>query len=222
MIWWGRRAFYEVVEELSAALWWSVWVGLIVLHLALEAPKWLTWQSVLAIGFVYIYIWWEALIEIELWRNEIFAVGFDPQTGEGRIYKFFVPVGKSKSRLLTKPWGVFNRGSFEDYITLNSPVPQDETWWWYRLWGWLTGEKMERLKLTSIANTYVEGNRVPPELRNALKYVRSTQPKKQEGPKDPTGYLLQEIRLAKLSGELTPEKAQMYTLELLERLIYGI
>jgi hypothetical protein len=222
VIWWGRRAFYEVVEELSSALWWSVWLSLIVGHIALEAPKWITWQSTLAIGMIYLYIWYEALIEIEIWRNEIFAVGFDPQTGEGRIYKFFVPVGKSKNRLLTKPWNVFSRADFDDQITLNSPAPQTDEWWWYRLWGWLTNERMMRLKLTSIVNTYVEGQRVSPELLRAIKYVRSTQPKKQEQSKDPTSYLLHEIRLAKLSGDLTPEKAQMYTLELLERIIYGI
>jgi hypothetical protein len=214
-----------VVEELSSALWWSIWVGLIAGHIVMETPKWVTWQSTIFIGLLYIYIWWEALIEIEIWRNEIFAVGFDAQTGEGRIYKFFVPLSgarKSKNRLFTKPWQVWNRDYFHDIVTLNSPAPQISEWWWYRLWGKVTGEQMMRLKLTSITNTYVEGQRVSPELLKKIDYVRSTQPKKNEQSKDPTSYLLHEIRLAKQSGELTPDKAQMYTLELLERLIYGI
>ena len=220
MIWWGRRAFYEVVEELSAALWWSVFIGLIVTHIALEAPKWVTWQSTLAIGLLYIYIWWEALIEIEIWRHEIFAVGFDAQTGEGRIYKFFVPAGKSKTRFFTKPWLAFNRDYFEDYITLGSPSPQTSEWWWYRIWGWFTGEKMIRLKLASVTNVYVEGQKVPPELLGAIRYVRATQPKKQEV-KGPESYMLQEIRLAKLSGEITPEEARILTLRIFGNVAYG-
>lgn len=203
---------------MSAALWWSVLTGLVFLHIAIEAPKWVTWQSILAVGIFYIYFWYHALIEIELWRNEIYVVGFDPETGKGRVYKFFVPIGKSHNRF----WQVWSRSSVDEEITGNSPTPLPEEWWWYRFWGWLTGERMSRIQLKGITGVWLEGKRISPDFEKAIKNVRATQPQKSSQPENGSmTYLLHEIRLLRQSGDLTAEKAQLYTLEILERLIYS-
>lgn len=217
IIWWGRRAFYEVVEELSSAIWWSIFFGLIFTHIGWYYEKWLTWQSLIGATLIFVYIWYYALIELELWRNEIYAVGLDPQTGDGRVYKFFAPVGKSKIRF----WEVLSRASIDEAITQQSPAILPHTWWWYRVWGWFTGEKMSKVMLKTPNYVFLEGQRISPEFHKAISYVRSSQPKKQAVAQETQLGSVADITRAMLAGHITQEEAAIYTKVLFDRYFYG-
>lgn len=216
VIWWGRRAFYEVVEELSTASWWTLLATLLFLSYIQNFPKMITWQFFAAVLIAYFYIWYRALIEIEVWRHEIFAVAMNFDTGEGRIYKFFAPVGNK-----VKFWQVFSRAYIDEPITSQSPAILPNQWWWYRLWGAMTGEQMMRVAMKSVNNTFLEGSKISPNFKRAIDQVRAAQPKKNLAQGNLALASLKDMAQLAAIGMVTPEEWNEYKRVILAREMYG-
>lgn len=198
-------------------MWWSSLFGLLIIHIGVHAPKWITWQSVIGVGIVYLYIWYHALIEIELWRHEIYAVGLDQESGEGRVYKFFAPV-KGKGKF----WQVFNRSSIDVAILQVSPDVVPSTWWFYRLWGSITMEKMERVVLrTPNHGAWLEGHRISPDFYKAIKTVRASQPHKSQAQGSQELSSIHDIIKVYQAGGITHEEFGYYCQVVLNRALYG-
>ena len=76
---WCRRAFYEVIEELSDAVWWGWVIGSAVygLYQLTEA------ESILWGFALLVYPASHFLLELERWKNEVYVVARDDDNGGG-------------------------------------------------------------------------------------------------------------------------------------------
>lgn len=171
VIWWGRRATFEVVEEVSEAIfryWIIISAASLVrpLDLASLRADWRIWATALALC---ILVSRKAFMELVRWQNEIFVVVEDPVNGGGRIYKF---------------WGWQTKRSVDEAITTSSPTILPEKPWFYRLWGWVTGEHMERITLKSVNHTYMDGRKISPRFQGSIKQVRGNKAGKGESPEN--------------------------------------
>lgn len=158
IVYWTRRARYEVVEEVSEALFragmisWFAWI--LIENTSLEAA------NVMAVALICsLYLGHKAILEILRWQNEYHVVCEDPINGGGRVYKFY---------------GFWNRMVIDEKIDDNSPTIIISALGFARLWGWLTGEKMEKVVLKGRNNTYLDGQKVSPRYAAAIKEVRGT------------------------------------------------
>lgn len=164
VIWWGRRAHYEVVEEISNGIFWIY----IILGLAYNVDRSTSlggmtfWAGV---GILLLLATQHAFVEVMTWLNEVYVVARDETNGGGRVYKFF---------------GWLSKRYIDDAITVQSPAIIPEQMWYHRLWGWITGEQMSKIKLASMNHVYIEGKKISPQFEWAIKQVRGFKPPKEE------------------------------------------
>lgn len=158
VVYWTHRAVYEVVEEVSEAIFRLIIVGwvwwLLIENTSLGLPN-VTGVAII----VSILLANKAIIEILRWKDEFHVVCEDPINSGGRVYKFY---------------GFWNRVVIDEKIDDNSPTITISTPGVARIWGWLTGEKMEKVVLKGRNNTYLDGQKVPPRYAAAIKEVRGT------------------------------------------------
>lgn len=158
VVYWTHRAVFEVVEEVSEAVFRVFIVGWIWWLLVENTDLGLANVSGVAI-IVSLLLANKAIIEIGRWANEYHVVCEDPINGGGRVYKFY---------------GWFTRSVIDEKIDDNSPTIIITAIWPARLWGWVTGEKMEKVVLKGRNNTYLDGQKVSPRYTAAIKEVRGT------------------------------------------------
>lgn len=159
---WCRRAWFEVVEELSDTVQWTIVFGVYsygVYHL-------FHWYPALIIGTVLtvLWVWRPFFFEYNRWLHEIYVVARNENDKGGMFYKFWG--GKSG----------FDRKFMDDPITDRSPSAVGGQNAAERAWGFLTGEQMNKLSLKSDNNQYIEGRRVTPRLKEAIDRVRHAVP----------------------------------------------
>lgn len=160
---WERRRKYELWEENAYSIWFAIAVILMGIDYSCTTRYQITrcdfpvqlWTAIL---IILVYLWWPTVIEHMRWFNEVYVVTQDDQTGNGRFYKFY---------------GIFTKGYIDEPITAQSPTVIPHEHWWYRLWGWITGEKMVRITIKSQNHTYMEARRVSPKLVKSIGLVRS-------------------------------------------------
>lgn len=157
VLWWGRRATFEIVEEVSESTFWS----LIVAYLSYEAGEYfeMEWGWYVATFLVILLIWHHAIKEILQWWNEVYIVVTDNLNGGGRIYKFS---------------GWPNYRYVNEVITQSTPTVSPSSPLLARLWGWITGEKMIKCELRSQNHAYIEGRKIHPNFVSAINRVRGT------------------------------------------------
>lgn len=200
--WWGRRATYEYIEELSDALFWcwalaSLVYGLVLL---LESPS--AWWGLLLLVFPARHF----VMELLKWYDEVYVVCRNDDRGDGEVYKFH---------------GTFTQKKKSDPITNRSPASTTVKPFRYRVWGWLTGEHMERVTLSSDNNIYLKGERVSPQFDKSIRRVRSADTKKdREKMPDAVSYLREIDRLA-IAGYIPQAQAKHYVQTILGRVMFG-
>lgn len=206
VIWWGKRCTYEMVEELSNGLFWQYIVFGTAYNISKygEFDGWMYW---FAVGVIILMASQRALLEVISWNNEIYVVGRDEVNGGGRVYKF---------------WGWPTRRSIDDAITAQSPSISIEDPWYWRLWGWATGEKMSRAKLGSVIHgAYIEGRKISPQFEKSIKFIRGYRPPKEDLPATSLaniGYLQD----AKMSGIIRDAKfLEDAARAMISRTVYG-
>lgn len=199
----SRRAVYEVVEEISEAVFRVFIVCSIasVLYRNFEIPLW----GILTAGFIVsLMLSSKAINEILSWQNEIYVVVSDEATNGGRIYKFY---------------GWLNRTYVTDAIGPNSPTIISETSLFYRIWGYLTGEKMERVRLNSATHTYLEGRKMSPQFRRTIHAMSGYKAGQQST--NPTNLMaIRDIQFALEHGRIKEQLANEMTAEILRKYVY--
>ena len=161
IVFWCRRALYELVEEFSQGIFFVlVWTIFIVdLHQILPSA---TWGLLLNI----FPLWYMAKHYLD-WHAEVHVVTEYTADSNGTYYKYF---------------GYFNQGMREIPITRSSPDVSNEMQYRMRIWRWITGEDVEKIVLSSEGNTHISSQRMPRSLRKAIKSVRGRpSPKYREG-----------------------------------------
>lgn len=199
----SRRAVYEVIEEISEAIFRVFIVCSIasVLYRSFEIPLWGILLSTLIVSFMACS---KAINEVLSWKNEIYVVVSDEVTNGGRIYKFY---------------GWLNRTYATDAIGPNSPTIMAETTLFYRVWGYLTGEKMEKVRLNSQNHTYLEGRKMSPQFRRTIHAMSGYKSNQQTV--NPTGLAaIRDIQFALEHGRIREHVANTMTEDLLRRAMY--
>lgn len=155
VVFWTRRAPYEMVEEFSQGLFFIVWyiAGLVMAAVALD------WPGLLAALVLVGWPMWYMISEHLNWEYEIYVVTEYTQDKGGVLYQ------------IVGPWDVKSKAipinaAFSG-LTTHEPLR-------YRLWGWVTGEHMERVTLSAGPNVVINGSRMPPELRKAINLVKGS------------------------------------------------
>lgn len=201
--WAGRRASFEVVEEISEAAFRVFIVCSIasVLYRSFEIPMWVILLSSFIVSSMLSN---KAINEIMLWKNEIYVVVSDDVSSGGKLYKFC---------------GWLNRTYITDAIGPNSPTIASDTSLFYRLWGYLTGEKMERVRLTSQNHTYIEGRKMSPQFRRTIHAI-SGYKAGQPGQSQANLALVRDIQFAYEHGGIKEQQRNEMTEEILRRAVY--
>lgn len=163
VVWWGRRSSFEIVEEVSEGIFRNImiWCGFIMVsQIFSETPLFQ-----IAAVFIGLSLFASAKMfnEILSWINEVHIVAADETNGNGRVYKFF---------------GWLNYRHIEEAITPNSPTKLVERPLFFRLWGWATGQRMERVQLYSQNHTFLEGKKMPYAYSRAINTVGGYKPAK--------------------------------------------
>lgn len=206
VVWWGRRAVYEIVEEFSEAAF-RVWI-------ALSAALWL-FESRTRLGLDPVGFWVAifiaclllsnyAIYEFYRWRNEIYIVAMDDVNGGGRVYKF---------------WGWVSKKHIDEPISPNSPTLIFDQGLYYRIWGYLTGEKMCKLSLKSMNHTYLDGERISPRFEKAIQDVRGGTPSKNETVSEL--HSLSDIKQALVDNLIDEKFAREATRAIINRKVFG-
>jgi hypothetical protein len=161
---WCRRAFFEVIEELSDMIFWS-WV---IVSYTFWLYGLVDWLPIFVIGSVLVIIWpgRHFFFEMNRWRNEIHVVARHDEQAGGMYFKF------------SGGFSGWNRNQKKDPITDRSPSADVKKNSFYRIWGFLTGEQMVRYSLKSDNNQFIDGRKVSPQLDRAVDRVRFATPRK--------------------------------------------
>jgi hypothetical protein len=161
--WSGRRAVFEVIEEVSEAtfrIWIVISIGIAVHQLF---PDMDITRLAIVIAIICLIAAHRAILELLTWFNEIHVVCADEERDGGRVFKFT---------------GFASQRSFSEPITAAMPTIDVERPWYFRLWGYVTGEKMERVRLYSANHTFLEGRKMHPNFYFALMMVGGSKPLK--------------------------------------------
>jgi hypothetical protein len=158
--WHGRRKFYEVIEEITDALWYIfliLWVYRLLIYSGLVAYH---WQSFLAVFLCCIVAILPAWLEIEKWYGEYHIVARHSDRDGGVVYKFdgiinpnTVPINISPVMDLTK-----------------SEYKNNAIYW---VWKTLTGNRMEKVNLKTAPNAYaLQDRRIDPGYSLAIERIQ--------------------------------------------------
>lgn len=204
VIWWGHRAVFEVVEEVSEGVFRSYIIFGIAwnVHRLAHMDGFLYWFSVLILLLLGCQ---KAILEVMMWQNEIYIVARDEVNGGGRIYKFF---------------GWLSKRYIDEAITIQSPTILPEQPWYWRLWGYVTGEQMMKVKLASVNHTYMEGKKISPEFERAIKFIRGYKAPKEDVPVHDLTRLA-DLKQAMVDGLIDRDTARSAAQILIGRVIYG-
>lgn len=209
VIYWSKRCFYEVVEELSEAAF-RIWITVGLAYYIESTTRLGGWRYWLAIGIICVLLSQKAIYEVTAWTGEVYVVCRDTVNGNGRVYKFY----------LTKSKGWFKEHGINEYITPGSPAcPYDQDWP-YSVWGFITGENMERINLRSVTNTFIEGRKISPKLRQAIDMVRGKPSAKRDVNVSDLN-LLSDVKQAAVDGLISWSKAKQAAETLLVRTVWG-
>jgi len=203
-MWWGRRATFEVVEEISEAVF-RCWIVLSI-GLYLESASRLTdWRIWTVAGILCLLASHHAIVEIMEWQNEIYLVAEDPVNGNGRVYKFF---------------GWLTKKHVDEQITTGSPTILPEKPWYFRFWGWLTGEHMERVSLRTVNHVFLEGRKISPRFQGTIKSVRGYKAKAEPVSAGDLASL-REIHMARLNGQIDLDLDRAASRAIVTRVAFG-
>lgn len=200
--WWGRRAFYEVIEELSDSVWWSIVIVSLLYNLYQVTGELRLWFGLIFL----IYPFQGFFFEFLKWKAEVYVVCRNDNQGGGRVYKFS---------------GVLNRKTIDDAVSASGPAATTEEPWNIRLWGRLTGERMQKVHLSSQNNQYVDGRRLPPQFLKAISSVRGAEPVAKEQNLPGTIQAMRELDRARSSGLIPQHEAVAHARALAHRLVWG-
>jgi len=212
VIWWGRRAFYELTDDIGRAIFrllvlasFAAWgAGL------LEDPT-RQMQFYLAMLLPLIIIVIKLLDKIDVWLREVYVVcRNDSATGDtrGRVYKF-------------QGGGIRDFRTDDDPITVAWPNIELTEPPLYPLWGWLTGEQMVNITLISIQREYITGQRISPKLLKAVRQVQGT-PSRAIIQSLPEGYqAIFALKALREAGELDPVFLKARLPLLVDSLLFG-
>lgn len=155
VVWWGRRSQFEIVEEVSEAIFHNMWIwGSCILFCQIFKPE--SMYPALAFFIPAIILSSKAINEVAGWLNEIYIVANDEVNSGGRVYKFY---------------GWLEKTRIDEAITSNSPTKAANRPLHFRIWRWITGQDMERVKLYSQNHTFLEGRKMPYAFYRALEQV---------------------------------------------------
>lgn len=209
VIWWGRRAIYEMAEEISEGIF-RTWIILSITWW-LESNFRLTEDLFNPVGYWLVAVILcllaahHALLEVAFWKNEIYVVCLDEQNGGGRVYKFF---------------GWLNKKHIDEPISPASPTVTYDQPWFYRIWGKLTGEQMARISLKSMNHTFLDGQRISPQFEKAIQKIRGG--KRVQDDTAPSELKnLQDIQQAVVDGLIPKDFGQEAAQQIVRRAIYG-
>lgn len=209
VVWWGRRATFEIVEEVSEATF-RIWIAISasyilwpesIFGLDVSPAGW--W---VAVSVVCLLLSHHAIIEIGQWRNEIYIVAKDERSGGGRVYKFT---------------GWINKKHIDESISPAGPTPTFDQPWYFRLWAKWTGENMSRIFLKSANHTFLDSQKISPRFKDAIVRVRGYAPQKQNmEPGDLAS--LESIKQAWSDNLISKAEAQGAAKTILARVIYDV
>jgi len=208
--WWGRRAIFEYMEELSDALFegWVIGSVLYGIFNAMSSNRdgwgWQPWQYVV-LGVLMLFPFRLFVYEYLKWLNEIYIVCRNDEKGGGEVYKF---------------WGVFTQRSISDPITDRSPSISTTYPINYRLWGFFTGERMLKIHLMSDNNAFIDGRRVSPAMAYAIRRVRGSEPRVTVDEYPQTIQYLREVDRLRSRGLLGKNETEHYVRTLLGRALH--
>ena len=193
--WWGRRSQFEIVEEVSEGIYRNliVWCAFILTAQIFQSTP-LLYIFIVFVG-ISLFASAKMINEILSWNNEIHIVAADESNGNGRVYKFY---------------GWLNKMHIEEAITPNSPTKLVERPWYFRLWGKITGQNMERVKLYSQNHTFLEGRKMPYAYSRAISRVGGYKPQKIEDTPQDLAILpiIQQLRTSGLADQELSEAGQ--------------
>jgi hypothetical protein len=198
---------YEIVEEVSEAIFRVFIVCSIssVIYRSFDIPP---WGILVATLIVCLMACNKAIYEVMSWKNEIYVVVSDETNGGGIVYKF---------------WGWLNKHGIYDSITGSNVVPVFEQSKLYAIWGKLTGEHMERVKLQTAKNgAYIEGRRISPQFRHTIDSISGYKPKSKELTSENASiyHLIREIQFAYDHNSIDEHKKRNMTEEVLRKAVY--
>jgi hypothetical protein len=205
VIWFGHRALFEIVSEVSEA----VFSTMVILFVAVQVDSrtglggWLYWLAVLMLATAVAN---KTIIEIVRWKNEWFIVSEDTANGGGQVDKVWWTLrGKRHVQV------VISKG-FQD-IDYAEP-------WGYIIWGFITGEKMYQVNLRSVTHAFLEGRRISPRFYYAIQALKGAQAQTPElDLNDLT--MLRHIKQALVDGLIDVNFAKMATKSLINRTVMG-
>jgi hypothetical protein len=204
VVWWGRRSSFEIVEEVSEAIFHNFWIwGACIL--AYQMFEFDTMFQALGFLIPALLFSGKAINEVAYWLNEIYVVATDEINSGGRVYKFY---------------GWLNKAHIDEAITSNSPTKIAERPFWFRVWRYFTGQGMERVKLHSQNHTFLEGRKMPYAFARAIDQVGGYKSSQLEAmpPDLQAGSLIQQLVFAGLIGK---EFARAAATETIRRHVYG-
>lgn len=156
---WERRAFFEVVSEISQSVFYT-WSLLTMVSLATFYWEWgYAWPFWIGVLYWGIHACRVGFMEYKRWQHEIHVVCIDKANGGGIYYRF-------SGWLDDKP--------AQDSITATIPaIIGPERPFAYKVWGWLTGEQMAFMSIHTPNGVRLNQKRVHPNLYRAIEKVRS-------------------------------------------------
>jgi len=198
IMYWTRRARYEMVEEFSQGIFFAAILVLAILDMAESISTTMLW------GLLFLVpIFWFVFYEYLGWKSEIHVVTEYTHATGGSYYKLYGPF---KERFKEIP------------ITSSTPDVSTEVSFPLRMWGYITGENQERVQLSSQGNTYIRNARLSPGLVRSIKAVRGSPAGKDTDTKSHVG-IVKAIGRAKHEGNLTRGEARHYTKLAIEKAV---
>jgi len=172
VIWWGRRAGLEIVEEVSRATFSSLVILFIAVHLD-QALGLSEFAAFYWVGVALAMTWASgiAIVEILEWRNEIYVVSQNDNDRGGRLYKFH---------------GYISHRKISESITQQSPTVITTIPMSYRIWKFFTNQKIINFSVKTSNHTFLDGRRISNQFEWALIMVRGNNPK--DASKDGAGF----------------------------------
>lgn len=217
IIWWGRRAVFEVVEEISQDIF-KVSIAVNLANLLAPVAEWLLgifipnysldpynyWSAITVLCIVLAH---NSIFEIMRWKNEVYVVVRDQSSGNGRVYKFY---------------GWLNRRMIDEPITERSPsVIQDQSFW-QRQWKAITGEDMCRVTLKSQNHgAFLDGRRISSKFVKAINEVSGPKPEVVETPSYQDLNTFDQLERGVQSELINLDDAREAAKTVLQRTIYG-
>ena len=145
--WAGRRKFYEVVEEVTDAVWYILcFLWLVRILNYFEVIDTSSWQIQLGIAIVVLLVSLPAWLEIERWLSEYHIVARHSDRDGGVIYKFDGILNPSMNPINISP-------------TMDMDISIYKNNFLYTLWVWFTNNRMERVTLRTAPQKYALANR---------------------------------------------------------------